>query len=130
MNNIKIQIFGSQDCEICKSVVKAFEHHSVGFEYIDANSPQNESICDKFKVDELPHIQALFADNDKVFYTHIGYVSPTVFVKYLTDHTSQIKSFFDVNKIIASKTLDIQKIKQERNINAGKPCNSCGKKTK
>jgi len=130
MEGITIQIFGSKDCDRCVAQIKAFEYHSIPFQYFDADAPENQDRCDKNKVDELPHIQAIYDDNQKVFHTHIGYISPTVFVEKMREHTQYLEEFFKVNKNIAQQRVDISSIKKVINEQASRPCSSCGRKDK
>ena len=130
MEGITIQVFGSKDCERCNSLVKAFEHHSVPFQYFDADAPENEAICDKYNVDELPHIQAIYNDNHKPFHTYIGYISPTVFVEKMKEHTAALEEFFKANKSIAQQRTDLESIKRAVHESASRPCTTCAKKNK
>jgi glutaredoxin len=124
-----IRIFGTKDCERCQSIVKAFEYHGFPFEYIDADAPENEELCDKYHVDELPHVQAMYDDNSKVFYTHIGYISPILFIEKAQEHTKQLEEFFNANLEAASKNIDIERIKRQANESRPrpKPCAGCKK---
>lgn len=127
MNGFLIRIFGVKDCEQCQSVIKAFEYHAFPFTYIDADAPENKSLCDQFNVDEMPHIQALYNDNSKVFYTHIGYISPVVFVENAMKHTQQLEDFFKANLAMAERNVDMEQLKRSVNEHKSKPCAGCKK---
>lgn len=130
MDGVTIQIFGSKSCEECSSLIKAFEHHSIHFEFIDADAPENEKLCDSYNVDQLPHIQAVYNDNKKVFHTYIGYISPLVFVEKMKEHSSLLEEFFKVNKAIAQQRVDMAQIKKATNESASRPCGTCAKKNR
>jgi len=131
MDGVKIRIFGSADCDICKNLIKAFEHHAIQFEYVDANAPDKEALCDKYKVDQLPHIQAVYADNDKPFLTHVGYVGPMQFVEHMKQYSKQLADFTNSYKQLAVNNVDAEAIQQQmkeakKNVKSG--CSSCGRK--
>lgn len=130
MSSFSIRIFGSKDCEKCASLLKAFQYHDISYEYIDADAPENEELCDNNKVDELPHIQALYSNNRKVFHNHIGYVSPITFVERAIEHTKLLEEFFRINAEVANSKVitneEIRKIDDKPR----KPCNGCSKKNK
>lgn len=128
MEGITIQIFGSKDCEKCIAVTKAFEYHSIHYVFFDVDSLENQEICDNYNIDELPHIQAIYNDNKKVFHTYIGYISPLVFIEKMKEHTHLLEEFFNVNKNIAHQKVDMNSIKKEINENVSKaPCRNCSK---
>mgnify|MGYP001180949654 CR=1 FL=1 len=131
MEGIRIRIFGASDCENCKSLMKAFEFHAISYEFIDANDPKHEALCDKHNVDELPHIQAIYEDNEKPFLTNIGYIGPLVFVDKIKKYVEKFGSFLELSKAAASKQINQNEIKiqiEEWKKN-GKRCGSCNKKT-
>lgn len=130
MEGITIQIFGSKGCDICAAQVKAFEYHSIPFQYFDADAPENQDRCDKYNVDELPHIQAIYDDNYKVFHTHIGYIGPLVFIENTKEHTKLLEEFFKVNKNIAQQRVDMSSVKKAINEQVSRPCRTCGRKNK
>ncbi len=128
---IKIRIYGVSSCEKCSSLKKAFDYHGFPYEYLDADAAENQAICDQYNVDELPHLQAMYGDNDKVFLTHIGYISPTQFLDRVKQHQKETEAFFNLNREIARQFVDEEKIandiKEFKN-DAKKPgCNTCNK---
>lgn len=133
MEGVKFKIFGAEDCEKCKALMKAFEFHSISYVFVDANAKENEAICDKFNIDELPHIQAVYEDNDKPFLSHIGYISPLLFIDKVKKYSSEIKKFLDLNINVAKNKVNqdelIQKMKDGKQ-NGRPTCGSCSKKTK
>jgi len=131
MSELKIRIFGTKECEKCQSVVKAFDYHAIPFEYIDADAAENDELCEKNKVDELPHLQALYADNNKAFFNHIGYINPLVFVEKMRDFSKQLEQFFNVNKEVALKNVNIDELKKASNdSNSKSGCVQCGRKNR
>lgn len=130
MSSVSIQIFGSKDCERCVALTKAFEHHAIPFQFLDADATENQELCDRYNIDELPHVQAIYDDNKKPFHTHIGYISPPLFVEKMKEHTAILEEFFKVNKSIAQQKIDLATIKKAVHESASRPCNTCSKKNK
>ena len=77
----KIRIFGSDQCDYCSMALDILKHFKVNFQYIDAfdDSKSIQKICDKYNVDELPHLQVI--KNDKVIDEYIGSDDFLLFVK-------------------------------------------------
>ena len=83
-NIIIIRLFGSDDCEKCDKLKRAFDMHSISYKWIDAMADETQKLCDKHGVDELPHIQA-YEEEDKVFYNRIGFTSPLVIMQEIIE---------------------------------------------
>jgi thioredoxin-related protein len=82
---MKIRLFGSYDCPNCIDVFRLIKTAKIELEYIDAFEDKNQSICDEYEVDELPHIQFI-DDNDEVIIQHIGSVDDDQFAQYVIDY--------------------------------------------
>lgn len=80
-----LRIFGSDSCQNCDNIINFLEKKkSISYIFVDAFA-ENEDIqnlCDKYGVDELPHIQTL-DDDGKVINELIGYVPKKYFLKFL-----------------------------------------------
>lgn len=88
MDKITYRIFGSSDCSTCKKLRKAMDFYGFYYEFIDIDDDDNEEICDKFKVEKVPHIQALSEASGEVHVQYVGYVSPIAFFNLLCDKLS------------------------------------------
>lgn len=75
-NEIKIRIFGSKECYKCKSLSDIYTDMGYKFDFIDANADENESICDKYDIDELPHVQVFRAKSGTVLIDYKGFLGP------------------------------------------------------
>lgn len=96
---IKIRIFGSEKCEMCKRFKNELKSISLPFEFIDAMSEENQEICDKYSVDNLPHIQAFINDSEKIIYEHRGYIQLSYFINNIQKVISKsVKSEVNINK--------------------------------
>lgn len=131
MSSFTIRIFGSKNCEKCQAFVKALEFHSIPFIYVDSDDAKNDKLCDENKVDALPHIQAIYNDNNKVFHTNIGYINPLTFIQKASEHTSQLDHFLEINKKVAHAKVNVEEIKRQINDEPRqKRCTSCSRKNK
>ena len=66
------RVFGSGSCDVCKMVVEICRSHGLPYEFLDANSNDNESLCDLYDVYQLPHVQLMSEDNN-ILVTLIGH---------------------------------------------------------
>lgn len=73
---IKIRIIGSPDCERCQALVKMYKFQNIDFDYMDANTKENEDFCDKHNVETLPHIQAYYISSGEVLVNGTGFLTP------------------------------------------------------
>lgn len=80
---INIRIFGSDNCPRCQFLMKSLELADMEYKYIDANSNENESLCDKYNVNKLPHIQ--LHSGNKVFQEFNGVVSPIFLINKIEE---------------------------------------------
>ena len=61
---MKIRFFGTTGCKNCLKVFVLIKRCEIDFEYIDADEDENQEICDRYNVDELPHLQFLDDKNE------------------------------------------------------------------
>lgn len=127
MHNFAIRFFGSEDCDKCKSLKKAFEFHALGYEYIDVDDPSNEKLCDDHLVDELPQLEAYFTKINKVFFKHVGYINPLQFLEKSIQKSDDLDKFFNANVNTAKNNVDMQEIQKMMTENKQPGCNSCKK---
>lgn len=80
---IKIRIFGNKTCHECRKQSKAFDIHSIEYDFIDADADENEKLADQQNVDALPHSQAYDLSTGRVIYQKVGFVSPASFLSGL-----------------------------------------------
>lgn len=71
---MRIRVFGSNDCEVCKRLLTAMHAVGVSYFYVDAEDDKNDAICEAYGIEELPHIQIL--DGNRTVWDHTGYISP------------------------------------------------------
>jgi thioredoxin-related protein len=85
MNDSKIvyRIFGSDSCKTCSKMKKAMDFYGFYYDFIDVDDDKNEALCDKFNVDDIPHIQALSEKTGEVHVQYVGYISPIAFFNLL-----------------------------------------------
>ena len=71
---MKILFFASTECPYCDTLYNNLKESGLlsghDFIYIDALSDDTQEICDKNKVDELPHIKIY--DNSKLILNYCG----------------------------------------------------------
>lgn len=85
---LKIRVFGAADCTYCKRLCEEMSMIGVPYDFIDANAEENNSICDKYNIDKLPHIQC-YADADKdIICEHAGPISAQVFMNKVSEKIS------------------------------------------
>lgn len=78
---LKMRIFGASDCDHCKMLQKSMQHHGLAFDFVDANDPKNERLCDFFDVDKLPLLQILDSRTSAVVAFHSGLIDPMKFLE-------------------------------------------------
>jgi hypothetical protein len=88
MSKIVYRIFGSTSCKTCKKMQKAMDFYGFYYEFVDVDDDKNEALCDKFHVDDIPHIQALSEDTGEVHVQYVGYISPIAFFNLLADKSN------------------------------------------
>ena len=77
---MEIRIFYTKDCKRCHIYLNALAEGCVTYVALDAEADENEEICDKYDVDELPHTQIL--DGEKVIAEFVGIRNIAYFEKY------------------------------------------------
>ena len=65
-----IRVFGSNDCEKCKELLRDLQLYKMNFVFVDANDDKNQELCDLHDVDELPHVQVI--RNKNILAQYIG----------------------------------------------------------
>ena len=129
MLDFSIRIFGSDDCDRCRSIKNAFEFYGVPYEYVDANDPKNDALCDAHEVDELPQVEAFFPKNNFTFYKFVGYINPSVFIERAVVTNSNIEKFYDTTIADVKKNIDLDKLHKEIEENRKSTgCTACGRK--
>lgn len=119
MNNneysfLKFRMFGSADCDKCKSMQKIMEHHQLVYDFIDANDDKNDKLCDLFNIDELPVIQILDTSRrNLVIAFKIGLVDPMKMLK-------EAAELWKYQKHGSHGSFNLSKKKRSRG------CSSCG----
>ena len=83
----KIRLFGSTECKNCLLVLILLTREKIEFEYIDAFNDDEEiqSLCDKYNVDDLPHIQFLNNQGD-VLFEHLGPIDVETLLAYIVEY--------------------------------------------
>lgn len=72
---MKIRLFGVENCKRCCLMKQLMHRAETPWVYVDANADDTQELCDKYGIDDLPHIQIL-SDNGDVLMEHIGYLDP------------------------------------------------------
>ena len=57
-----IRIFGSQNCNNCKTAYTVLQMLKLSYQFVDAFDENTQKICDDNNVNKLPHIQILKAE--------------------------------------------------------------------
>jgi hypothetical protein len=86
---MKLQIYGSYDCEHCMMITTGLMAMNIAHEFLDANQPEHEKTLDDLNVDMLPFVQ-LVDDNGKVVWQKSGKVTLTEIVKFVKDFHSSV----------------------------------------
>lgn len=124
---IKFRIFGSKSCIECEKVTQAFRMHALEFEFLDADDPQNDVICDENKVDRLPHVQAYRLSDGKVLANKRGYTAPAIFLAIVSQALEEIASPRDMH-LTGGRRQPPQSIKPKKK--DGRGCNGCKNESK
>ena len=74
--SIIIRIFSSDGCKRCKMFKEECIKFSLPYVLIDANDDNNQDICDKYDVNQLPHIQVVRKGTGVVLIEYVGYINP------------------------------------------------------
>lgn len=81
--NIKIRIFGSDNCARCQFLIKSLELAGLEYNYIDALDDSRQSICDRYNVDKLPHTQLYYGNT--IYKEYTGVVSPIFLINQMEE---------------------------------------------
>jgi len=81
---LNIRIFGADNCVHCKNLLGDFDRIGVPYKFIDANAEENQSLCDKNNVDNLPHVQC-FSSENKIIFQHVGPIGAQEFMNKLAE---------------------------------------------
>jgi len=57
MSNIKIRVFGSDECRKCQFYLQFLNISCVEYEYLDVLDFKNDKLCEEYDIDELPYTQ-------------------------------------------------------------------------
>lgn len=79
-----VRFFGSSNCRDCLSSLVLLDKMQISYEYIDALSDISQDLCDKWNVDQLPHIQ--FIEQNSVIIEHRGFMNEKDLLFYLSTY--------------------------------------------
>jgi arsenate reductase-like glutaredoxin family protein len=79
-SSIIIRIFASNGCKRCKMFKEECQKFSLPHVVINANEEKNQEICDKYEVNQLPHIQIVRQNSGLVMLEYAGYIHPISFL--------------------------------------------------
>ena len=120
-SSIIIRIFASNGCKRCKMFKEECQKFSLPHVVINANEEKNQEICDKYEVNQLPHIQIMRERSEMVMLEYAGYIHPISFLNTF-------------KKRIAAKSKDVETAKVSRipggEITKKPGCGSCQKAKK
>lgn len=87
-NEMSIRIFGADGCIHCKKIMEEFSLMGVPYSFVDANADDNQSLCDKYGVDSLPHVQCVSKKNNEVIFQNAGPISAQTFMNKVAEKVS------------------------------------------
>ena len=73
---MRIRLFGSKNCELCKQITRELLKAGISYQYVDAMVDKNQDYCNRYGVRDLPHIQILNESN-AVVHEVVGYATST-----------------------------------------------------
>jgi len=121
--DLKIRIFGSNDCADCQKFISAMKMYSFDYEFIDAFAEETQEFCDKMDVDSLPHIQVYYPLTGEVLLNRIGYLSPMLLLQDIARESEEQSN---------PKNMEIRAVRSDKgspiipkNSNEG-GCKNCG----
>lgn len=88
VSKLKIRIFGTSECMYCKRLCEDMSLIGVPYDFVDANAKENQSICDKYNVDKLPHSQCYNNLDDSIVFEYAGTISAQDFMNKLAEKIS------------------------------------------
>lgn len=89
VETIKFRLFGSKDCKTCEKQKKSLRFNGFDFSFIDIDEDKNDQICDKYNVEDVPHLQAYLQETGEILLEYVGYVTPPMFLAMLADKCNE-----------------------------------------
>lgn len=120
-NSIIIRIFASSGCKRCKMFKEECKKFGLPHISIDANDKSNEDLCDKYEVNQLPHIQVVREMSGLVMLEYAGYIHP---ISFLNTFKKKIKK--SSSQIAKGKGGKVSSI-PDGQISKNPGCSSCQK---
>ena len=99
MRVINLRIFVASSCQECKKFRKAMEMHGFDCDYIDVNADENDALCDRLGIEEVPVFQAFDSESDEVIMTYDGYNSPLALMAMLADELEEYNPDTTINGV-------------------------------
>ena len=87
---MKIYFFGSDGCQKCQTMRSILDGEKIKYVYIDALDEDNDNVCNRYGVDELPHT-IILDDNNKMIFDVVGIFDTNI-------AKNKIKNVFDLKK--------------------------------
>lgn len=103
MKQLKIIIFGSNNCPKCMMQKKEFNSLGVPFEFVDALADENQKLCDHMDVEELPHSICFLEAAMKPVHEYRGFIFAQLFMDQVVRRLSKGKQNKFVNNIPSHK---------------------------
>jgi len=140
-SSIIIRIFSSTGCKRCKMFKEECQKFGLPHLIIDANADKNQDICDKYEVNQLPHIQIVRQNSGLVMLEYAGYIHPISFLntfkKRLKAQTSARVKVQTIGDDEISNNTECKECRKKKNKHQApslsednKGCSKCGKKKK
>jgi len=79
---MELLFFGNEECYDCLKIRYLLDRSNISYNYIDAFDEKNDTICDDYGVDAIPHI-LLKDDNKLIIFENIGDLSEDDFINYI-----------------------------------------------
>ncbi|MBC8306276.1 MAG: hypothetical protein H8E55_62265 [Pelagibacterales bacterium] len=124
-SSIVIRVFSSNGCRRCKMFREECKKFGLPHIIIDANADENQDICDKYEVNDLPHIQIIRETSGLVLLEYVGYIHP---VSMLSTLKKKLKS--RAVKKVKVEGISESDIIADNKDGENKGCSSCGRKKK
>ena len=70
---MKVRLFGTDSCDKCAAMMNGFHKRRVVYIYINIDLDSTQELCDRYQIDEVPHVQIL-NDAGLVMYEHVGFI--------------------------------------------------------
>ncbi len=90
---IKLRLFGTDQCENCIKMMTELEKNNINFDYIDVAIDETQPLCDNYDVNDLPRIQ-IIDNSGELMFDYIGLLDAKtikVILKKAIDGTLQWK---------------------------------------